>query len=217
MMPAMQFGLACFFAIFPIVNPFSAASLLVALTPGETNQRRSEQARRAVWFMTGVMLVSYFAGTWILNFFSISRSALVLAAGVLVCRSGWRALTGAERLTAAQQEEGLVKEDISFTPLGMPMLSGPGTISVVIGLSADARGLLANAAAVGAMLLVALLSYAVLGAAPAVVRILGQTGQAAVSKIMGLIILCVGIQFLINGLATVAPGVFGAGTVGSSP
>jgi len=208
MIAALQFGLACFFAIFPIVNPFSAAALLVALTPGETPRRRAEQARRAVYFMTGIMIVSYFAGTYILSFFSIGRPALVLAAGVLVCRSGWRALTGTERLTAAQQEEGLAKEDISLTPLGMPMLAGPGTISVVIGLSADAQGVLRHVAAVAAMLLVAIVSYAVMHAAPAVVRVLGGTGQAAVSKVMGLIILCVGIQFLINGLAMVAPGAF---------
>ncbi|HZC77924.1 MAG TPA: MarC family protein, partial [Ktedonobacterales bacterium] len=200
MFAAFQFGLACFFAIFPIVNPFAAAALLIALTPGESDQRRSEQARRAVWFMTGIMVVSYFAGAWILSFFSISRPALVLAAGLLVCRSGWRALTGAERLTQAQHEEGMTKVDISLTPLGMPMLAGPGTISVVIGLSADATGLLPNVGAVGAMLAVSLVSYLVLGAAPTVVRFLGQTGQAAVSKMMGLIILCVGIQFLINGL-----------------
>jgi multiple antibiotic resistance protein len=156
--------------------------------------------------MTAIMVVSYFAGAWILSFFSISRPALVLAAGVLVCRSGWRAITGAERLTQAQQDEGMTKVDISLTPLGMPMLAGPGTISVVIGLSADARGLLANAGAVGAMLAVSLVSYLVLGAAPAVVRFLGETGQAAVSKVMGLIILCVGIQFLINGLTVIAPG-----------
>lgn len=201
---SLQFSLACFFAIFPIVNPFSAAALLVALTPGESAERRRHQARRAVLFMTAIILVAYFAGTWILNFFSISRPALILAAGILVCRSGWRALTVTERLTAAQQEEGVHKVDISFTPLGMPMLAGPGTISVVIGLSADAASLPMHAAAVVAILAVSAASFAVLGAAPAVVRALGQTGQAAVSKVMGLIILCVGIQFVINGLSLVA-------------
>ena len=79
MRAALSHFLACFVAIFPIVNPFSAAALLVALTPGETNQRRREQARAAVMFMLAIMVVSYFAGTYILDFFSISRSALVLA------------------------------------------------------------------------------------------------------------------------------------------
>ncbi|HKY31135.1 MAG TPA: MarC family protein [Candidatus Polarisedimenticolia bacterium] len=206
----VQFGLACFFAIFPIVNPFSAAALLVALTPGDTQRRRVEQARRAVSFMTGILLVSFFAGTAILSFFSISGPALVIAAGVLVCRSGWRAITGADRLTPAQREEGVAKVDISLTPLGMPMLAGPGTISVVIGLSADSPGVWRSAAAVAAMVAVAAASYLVLAAAPLVVRWLGETGQAAVSKVMGLIILCVGIQFLLNGLSAVAPRFFQA-------
>lgn len=206
MLAFLQFALACFAAIFPIVNPFSAAALLLALTPGETAKRRGGQARRAVLFMTGIMIVSYFAGSYILSFFSISQPALVLAAGLLVCRSGWRALTNTERLTQAQQREGRAKVDISLTPLGMPMLAGPGTISVVIGLSADARGILFHMAALAAILAVSLVSSLVLSAAPTVVRILGQTGQAAVSKVMGLIILCVGVQFLINGLSVVAPG-----------
>lgn len=211
MAAAVQFALACFFAIFPIVNPFSAAALLVALTPGDPPSRRNQQAWRAVVFMSGIMIVSYLAGSYILNFFSISRPALVLAAGTLVCRSGWRALTGTERLTEVQKQEGRNKVDISLTPLGMPMLAGPGTISVVIGLSSDARGVTANVAAILAMLAVALVSYLVLSAAPAVVRFLGETGQAAVSKVTGLIILCVGIQFLINGLAEVMPGLVQAG------
>jgi len=211
MHPALQFALACFFAIFPIVNPFSAAALLVALTPGESSRRRTEQARRAVYFMTGIMLVSFAAGSYILNFFSISQPALVLAAGTLVCRSGWNAITGADRLTPAQRQEGITKVDISLTPLGMPMLAGPGTISVVIGLSSEARGVWLNAAAISAMLAVSAASYAVLAAAPAVVRVLGQTGQAALSKVMGLIILCVGIQFVINGLRVLSPQMFPPG------
>lgn len=204
---ALNFGLACFFAIFPIVNPVSAAGLFVALTPGDTPARRSGQAVRSVIFMTLIMVVSWFAGAYILTFFSIGHPALVLAAGTLVCRSGWRTVTGADRLTPEQREEGIHKDDISLTPLGMPMLAGPGTISVVIGLSADAHGFLRHAAAMAAILAVALISWAVLRAAPAVTSLLGRTGEAALSKVMGLLILCVGIQFILNGLAEAAPGI----------
>lgn len=203
-METLKYGLAAFIAIFPIVNPFSSAFLLVALTPGETLERRREQARRAVVFMTSILVVSYFAGSAILNFFSITRPALVLAAGVLVCRSGWRALTVTDRLTPEQREEGLHKVDISLTPLGMPMLAGPGTISVVIGLSSDASTVARNAAGIAAILVVAALSYLVLAAAPRVSSRLGRTGEAAISKVMGLITLSVGIQFLINGVTMVA-------------
>jgi len=205
LLEALQFGVACFFAIFPIVDPFSAAAMLITLTPGDAPARRNEQVRRAVVFMTAIMLVSYFAGTYVLGFFAISRAAVVLAAGILVIRSGWTTLTGAERLTPAQREEGVHKVDISYTPLGMPLLAGPGTISVLIGLSADARGVARHVAAVAAVLAVAVISWAVLRAAPAVTARLGISGEGALAKVMGLIILCVGIQFVINGLAIVAP------------
>jgi multiple antibiotic resistance protein len=200
---ALRFGLRAFIAIFPIVNPFSSAILLLALTPGDTNARRREQALRAVIFMASILVVSYFAGSAILNFFSISRPALVLAAAVLVCRSGWRALAVTDRLSPEAREEGLHKEDVSLTPIGMPMLAGPGSISVVIGLSADAAGVSSNAAGIVAILVVAVLSFLILAAAPAVSRRLGRTGEAAISKVMGLITLSVGIQFLINGISMV--------------
>jgi len=202
-MEALKFGVRAFVAIFPIVNPFSSAILLLALTPGDSNARGREQAARAVAFMTSILVVSYFAGSAILNFFSISRPALVLAAAVLVCRSGWRALAVTDRLSPEAREEGLHKEDVSLTPIGMPMLAGPGSISVVIGLSADAAGVSSNAAGIVAILVVALLSFLILAAAPAVSRRLGRTGEAAISKVMGLITLSVGIQFLINGVSMV--------------
>jgi multiple antibiotic resistance protein len=88
----------------------------------------------------------------------------------------------------------------------MPMLGGPGTFSVVIGLSADAGGIPGNTAAIVAILAVSVVSYLVLAAAPAVARRLGRTGEAAISKVMGLITLSVGIQFAINGVSMVVNG-----------
>lgn len=205
----LKFGLGCFVAIFTIVNPFSAAGLLVALTPGESVESRKRQALRAVVYATAIMALSYFAGKHVLLAFSISQPALVLAAGLLVCRSGFRTVTGTPRLTPAQTEESVHKEDISLTPLGMPMLAGPGTISVLIGLSADADRFAEHAVAMLAVLVVALASLLVLRAAPAVTSRLGATGEAAVSKVLGLLVLCVGIQFLINGARGAFPALLG--------
>lgn len=115
-------------------------------------------------------------------------------------------MTGTDRLTPEQRQEGLEKVDISLTPLGMPLLAGPGTISVLIGLSADAQGFPFHVAAIAAILLVSLASWLILRAAPAVATRLGHSGEAALSKVMGLLILCVGIQFLINGLTTLVQG-----------
>ncbi len=205
----LKFGLGCFVAIFTIVNPFSAAGLLVALTPGETLENRRRQALRAVVFATAIMAASYFAGKYVLLAFSISQPALVLAAGLLVCRSGFRTVTGTPRLTPAQTEESVQKEDISLTPLGMPMLAGPGTISVLIGLSTDADRFAEHAVVMLAVLAVAFASLLVLRAAPAVSARLGATGEAAVSKVLGLLVLCVGIQFLINGARGAFPTLLG--------
>jgi len=196
----LRFCLACFVAIFTIVNPLSAAGLLVALTPGQSAEQRRAQVTRSVSFMTCIMIATYVAGSYVLRFFSVSQPALVLAAGLLVARSGWRTVTGTDRLTPEQRQESVDKLDISLTPLGMPLLAGPGTISVLIGLSADARGPAFHLAAMIAILAVSASAWLILRAAPAVAARLGRSGEAAISKVLGLLILCVGIQFLINGL-----------------
>jgi multiple antibiotic resistance protein len=203
---ALRFGLACFVAIFTMVNPFSAAGLLVALTPGQGVAQRRAQVTRAVAFMTAIMVVTYVAGSYVLRFFSVSQPALVLAAGLLVARSGWRTVTGTSRLTPEQRQESVEKLDISLTPLGMPLLAGPGTISVLIGLSAEARGITFDLAAMIAILLVSAAAWLILRAAPAVAARLGRSGEAALSKVLGLLILCVGIQFLINGVTALVRG-----------
>ena len=94
--------------------------------------------------------------------------------------------------------------DISFTPLAMPMLSGPGSIAVTIGFTSLARHPLDYAAIILGILVVAVISYTVLRLSGQIVRIIGVNGMSALTKIMGFLLLCIGIQFVVNGILGIA-------------
>ncbi len=138
------------------------------------------------------------AGFRIMNFFGISLPGLRIAGGVMVIRIAMSMLSAQSEVAEDTKREARVKEDISFTPLAMPSLSGPGAIAVTIGLSAGTEHWIEYTAIVAGILAVVTVAYITLRASDQIVRFLGAAGINALSKIMGFLLLCVGIQFLID-------------------
>jgi multiple antibiotic resistance protein len=196
-------------ALLPIVNPFSAAGLVVAITANLTDEERTYQVRRACMFMFFILTTFLIAGGLIMNFFGISIPGLRIAGGMIVSYLGFRMLfPEAPTITKQEQAEALQKPDVSFTPLAMPALSGPGSIAVVLGVSSTIheRGSIVFGhifVAVG-IALTAVISYVVLRAATRLDRLLGTTGMNATARIMGFLLICMGVQFVINGVMDIA-------------
>jgi multiple antibiotic resistance protein len=101
-------------------------------------------------------------------------------------------------------QEARAKRDVSFSPLAMPMLSGPGAIAVTVGFTSLATQWLDYVAIILGILIVATITYIALGLSERVVRVIGVNGMSALSKVMGFIILCIGIQFIVNGVLNIA-------------
>lgn len=160
--------------------------------------------KTALWFML-ILVTFFFAGTWILDFFGISLNALRIAGGLIIVNSGYGLLNSKfkeRRVTDDIEEEASESEDISFTPMAMPMLSGPGSISLLIGLFAeqstwDRRGLI-----VGVVAMMAVIIWLVLHYAPVLFRLLGRGGLGALSRIMGFLVMSIGIEMLISGVVS---------------
>lgn len=197
-------------ALLPIVNPFSAVGLVVSITAGLSETDRAQQVRRACIYMFFILTTFLVAGGLIMNFFGISIPGLRIAGGMIVSYLGFRMLfpdsTGA--ISTQERVEALHKPDISFTPLAMPSLSGPGSIAVVIGVSTtiQERGHIVFGyvfVAIG-IAVTALISYAVLKAATKLERFLGATGMNAMARIMGFLLICIGVQFIIVGVTDIA-------------
>jgi multiple antibiotic resistance protein len=195
-------------ALLPIVNPLSAVGMVMTITANLTESERTEQIRRACIYMFFILTSFLVAGGLIMNFFGISIPGLRIAGGLIVSYLGFRMLFP-ETATMSRQEqvEAAAKADVSFTPLAMPGLSGPGSIAVVIGMSAAAQQ--SEHIVVGHVLIAigiaitGVISYIVLKAATRLSRVLGVAGMNAMARIMGFLLICIGVQFIINGVLDV--------------
>ena len=127
-----------FSALFPIVNPFGGVPLFFALTSDFSDGERNRTALKTALYVFAILVVFMFFGRFVLNFFGISLPVLKIAGGLIVANTAWGMVTASTRITPAESDEAAEKTDISLTPMAMPMLSGPGSIGVVMGLAANA-------------------------------------------------------------------------------
>ena len=197
---AFQFALLAFSSLFSVINPISAAPIFVALTGGTPEDRR-RTALRACLAAGAVLAVFAAAGGAIFAFFQITVPAFQIAGGVLFTSLSLREMQDEE--TPRVTRDDVEKPDPSVVPLGIPVIAGPGAISammVLVGQTQDAVHRIALAAALVASILVTL---AVLLAAPAIVGRIGKTGQRVVAKVMGLVTVVIGVQFILNGATAV--------------
>ena len=191
-----------FIGILPIANPFSTAMVFLTITEGFSEDRRRQQARLACIYMAVVLITSLLLGSLIMNFFGISIPGLRIAGGLIVTRIGFGMLNAKSENETSEHSRGedARMDDVAFTPLAMPLLSGPGSIAVTIGMATEADGVGENLAIVVGIGLVALVSWLVLRASANVVRVLGATGTNVMGRIMGFLLVCVGIQFIVDGV-----------------
>jgi multiple antibiotic resistance protein len=200
---------AFFFAtlgsLFSVVNPLGAVPMYLTLTNDYTPHERSLTARRTALYFMLILVTFFFAGSVILNFFGISLNALRIAGGLIIVNSGYGLLNSKferRRISHQIEEEAQQKEDISFTPMAMPMLSGPGSISLLIGLSAADPSWDRSLLIVGVVAMMAGLIWITLQFAPLLFRILGRAGLSALSRVMGFLVMAIGIQLLLYGLVS---------------
>jgi multiple antibiotic resistance protein len=197
-------------AIVPIVNPFGAVPLVMSVAAHLPEQERLRQIRRACTYTFFLMAGFLVAGGLIMNFFGISLPGMRIAGGLIVGFLGFQMLfPHAVSDNQAMAEAAGEKYDIAFTPLAMPGLSGPGTFAVVMSLSSQAAAregwisLVDFAGVFTAILFTATLSWLVLRGAARVNRLLGATGMIALTRLTGFLMICIGVQFLINGMTMV--------------
>ena len=199
----MEIILATFSALFSVVNPFGAMPVFLTLTQDDSPDSRNQQALKACLYMVGILAVFFLAGQYVLNFFGIRIHDLRIAGGLMIMKAGFDLLTpGANKKKISPEvvEEGQHKEDISFTPLAMPMLSGPGAIAISIGLFTTSLSYLDMVMILIGIVLLAGVSYIILRFSYQLTRYMGKSGLAALSRIMGFIVLSIGVNFIISAL-----------------
>jgi multiple antibiotic resistance protein len=198
-------------ALLPIVNPLSAVGLVMTITADLDDKERSQQVKRACIYMFCILTTFLIAGGLIMNFFGISIPGLRITGGLIVSYLGFRMLFPEQQtISGRERDEAMDKADISFTPLAMPGLSGPGSIAVIIGIASTVQQsehmVLDHILVAVGIAITAFISYLVLRAATRLNDVLGAVGMNAVSRIMGFLLICIGVQFVINGILDIAHG-----------
>lgn len=194
---------ASFTSLLSIANPPAAIPLFLSLTSRYSDRERKSTAKWISFYVFLVLTVFLFAGTAILSFFGISLSGIRIAGGLIIMRAAFSMLNpekGGRKLTEEDQEEARGKDDISFSPMAMPMLSGPGSIAVVISFATQADGMFDYLVHTVSITLVALISYIVLRTAPVIMKYMGTTGMNVMTRMMGFIALAISVQFILSGV-----------------
>lgn len=200
----MEIILATFTALFTVVNPFGAMPVFLTLTHDDAPSEQKQQALRACIYMALILAVFFLAGQYVLAFFGIRLHDLRIAGGLMILKAGFELLSSkahrGKRVSKGVLKESIHKEDISFTPLAMPMLSGPGAIAVSIGLYKNSMPYTDLVLVLLSILLVAILCFIILVFSHSLLRFLGKAGLAALSRIMGFIVLSLGVNFIVTGI-----------------
>jgi multiple antibiotic resistance protein len=194
--------ISTFISLFSLINPLGAMPVFVSITQGYSDLQLKQTVRRAAVYIFFICLISFYIGTFVLDFFGISIHALKLAGAIIISRSGFMLLNSQHKndVQGELKKESIAKEDISFSPLAMPLLAGPGSISLLINLSINHHGWESRSMIIVAILLVCIAIFGILYLAPRILKYLGQTGIRSMSKIMGFIVLSLGIQMGVDSL-----------------
>jgi multiple antibiotic resistance protein len=197
--------------LIPIINPVSTAVLLLGISSHLSKEERNSQITWACIYMTAILVIFLLLGHLVMLVFGISIPGIRIAGGLVIGFLGFRMLFPDEgQITGEGRQEAQEKADISFSPLAMPSLSGPGSIAAVITMSSTINGrhgidkLFAYTGVVLAIVITALISWLVLRGAGALRRVLGVNGVNSLSRIMGFLLICIGAQFAINGVRDLA-------------
>lgn len=203
----MELFIYIFAALFSVINPIGTVPIFVGLTLDDDKKERS---RISLWTAINVFLIliiSFFIGQYVLDFFGISIDALRIGGGLIIVSSGFSLLSGKfskkRGINKKVENEVQKRNDIALTPLAIPMLAGPGSISLLIAFYQDHQKTHEIIIASLAILTVALTIFLILKSAHYLAKILGASGIVAISRIVGFIVIAIGIQYIVSAVVSI--------------
>jgi len=214
-MPDPSVFLTILIGLFSLINPMSALPVYIGLTQDFTEENKLNTLKKTCIYIFVICMVSYYLGVYLLHFFGITIPALRVAGGLIIFRSGWQLLnvTHKKEVKNNLNEENDKKEDISFSPLAMPLLAGPGSMSFLITLFASRKDQWRDAipqdvAAISAIVIVSISIYFIFKFAPRLMKYTGQAGLTSLSKVMGFIVIGIGVEMIISSITSVVKNIF---------
>jgi multiple antibiotic resistance protein len=198
----LQFALVTFTSVLFIVDPIAVVPTYLVITQGQSVAQRRTTASRACIAATVLLVTFAAAGRGIFELFGITMPAFRIAGGLILWVVAMDMLHGSRSTQEGSAEitEGRAKEDVALTPLAMPMLAGPGAISTVMVLSGQAQTKLQTVAVYAAILLTSIVAWITLRIGEGLIVKMGRTGIRVMTRIMGLLLAAIAVQFVITGV-----------------
>lgn len=205
----MELLLNYFVVLFIVVDPLGVAPLFASLTRGAGVAAQRHMALRATALATAILLVFFFVGDGLLRLLGIGIPAFRIAGGALLFLLAidmvFARQSGLRSATEREQAEAEHKRDISVFPLAFPLIAGPGALTTVLLMSASAGGLGVRAGMVAVVLAVSGLSLLALLAAGRILRLIGETGANVLSRLFGLVLTALAVQYMLDGIHAAFP------------
>ena len=207
----LSFSLLSLSAVFFVVDPMGALPIFVAMTQGDSEEKRRRMARRAALTAFVILTIFAIAGTVIFRLLGVTLGAFKVAGGILLLLTSIEMLRAQQvrtRIIPEEEQEGAEKDDVAIFPLAIPLLAGPGAIATVTALMGRAGRTLFMVPVVLSIAITCAASYAMLRAATPISRFLGVTGLNVMNRVIGLIIGAIAVQFVFDGFKDTFPRLF---------
>lgn len=195
----LTFAGIAFTLLFPLINPIGGVPAFSGLTANDTPEFRKSQAKKTAVNVVIILITFLFIGELLLELFNISIGVLRIAGGLIVANTAWEMVTG-KTDSALSGDTKIQNLDVSFMPMAMPILSGPGSIGAVIGLSTNAKHIEDYIGFVTGILLIGLVTYLCLILSIPLMKKMGKNGINVLTRMMGYFILAIAVNLVYGGI-----------------
>ena len=202
----IQFFIFCLTTLFTLINPIGISPILIIMTERFSKKEKVNIAQKGSLTAFITLILFSLLGSVIFNFFGITIEAFQIMGGILFFRNGLRMLDskiGRSRTTPAEQEESEESDDIAVSPIGIPLIAGPGAITAAMLLSSQTPQLYSYFTLIFSIFFVLSLVYLILRNGDMILKLLGTTGIRIIQRLMGLILMVIAVQFVINGVISI--------------
>ena len=198
----MELFFISFGALFSVINPLGTLPIFIGLTQEKEKKVIIETAIRTAMNMLIILIIAFFFGQYMLSFFGISIQSLKIAGGLIIATSGFALLTGNftkhKGMKHREKEDAFTRSEISLTPLAIPMLAGPGSISLLISFHEQNKMVIEQITLVAAILATCIITAIILLSSRVIMKALGASGINALSRIIGFIVISIGVEYVLS-------------------
>ena len=202
----LQYLLFCLSTLFTVVNPLGITPIFAAMTEKFSNEDQIRIARKGIFTGSVVLIIFTLLGSFIFQFYGITIEAFQIMGGIIFFRSGLRMLdaqVGRSRTTQSERDEFKDSDELAISPIGVPLITGPGAITGVVILSGKGPTDYSIVSLLVSVLITMGLFYWILRAGNLLAKKIGIAGMRVIERMMGLILMVIAVQFIINGLETI--------------